>query len=139
MAGMHSLHNRRFRRWVASGLAATWLFTVLACAADTDAIAADTIHTWQSPSPARSVPAHRHDGATQGDPCCQSQASAIVSFNAVKLPHVTELPVIIPIAILLILALPFTLICVAVIPDRNANRRRFELLVHSIQAQAPPR
>ena len=139
MAAMQVLRNRRFRRWVAGGLAVTWLFTVLSCAVDTDAATAEPTHVSQPVSPAHSGPAHHHDGDTQSDPCCQSQASAVVSFNAIKLPHVTALPVIVPVALLLMFALPFTLLRVTAAPDRDATRRRFKFLIHSLQAQAPPR
>ena len=139
MTGMHALRNRRFRRWVAGGLAVTWLFTVLSCAVDTDAVAGEPAHVSHSSSPAHSGPAHHHEGDTKDDPCCQSQANAVVSFNAIKLPHVTLLPAIVPVALLLIFTLPFTLLGVTATPDRTSDRRRFEFLVHSLQAQAPPR
>lgn len=139
MTGMCILRNRRFRRWVASGLAVTWLFTVLACAMDTDAIAADPIHATQSASLMHSNPAPHHDGDTKDDTCCQAQSSAIISFNVFKLPHLAVLPVIVPIALLLKFAVQLTLLSVTVVPDRNTDRRRFRFLVHSLQAQAPPR
>ena len=139
MTGMHTLRNRRFRRWVASGLAVTWLFTVLSCAVDTDAAAAGPVHVSQSSSPAHSGPSHHHEGDTKDDPCCQSQASAVVSFNAIKLPHVTLLPALLPVALLLLFTLPFTLLGATAAPDRASDRRRFEFLAHSLQAQAPPR
>ena len=139
MTGMHALRNRRFRRWFAGGLAVTWLFTVLACAVDTDAVAAEPAQVSQPTTPVRSGPVHHHGGDTKGDPCCQSQASAVISFDAVKFPQVTALPVIVPVALLIMFALPFTLPGVTVAPDRDAVRRRFEFLVHSLQAQAPPR
>ena len=139
MTGMQVLRNRRFRRWVAGGLAVTWVFTVLACAVDTDAVAAEPAQVSQPASPAHSGPIHHHGGDTQDDPCCQSQANVVLSFNAVKLPHVTAQPVIVPVALLLVSTLPFALLGVTAVPDRNAVRRRFEFLVHSLQAQAPPR
>lgn len=134
MTVMSLFRNRRLRRWTAGGLAVTWLFTVLACAVDIDTAAAD-----EAPAPQLVSQAHHHDGATQDDPCCQTQANAIVSFNPVKLPHVTALPAIVPAALLLIFALPFTLPRLRIAPDRYAIRRRPEFLVHSLQAQAPPR
>ena len=139
MTGMRALRNRRFRRWIAGGLAVSWLFTVLVCAVDTDAVAAEPAKVTQPASSTHSGPAHHHDGDTKDDPCCQSQANAVVSFNAVKLIHVTVLPVIVPVALLLMFALPFTLLGVTAAPDRYAVRRRFEFLVHSLQPQAPPR
>ena len=139
MTGMHALRNRRFRRWTAGGLAVTWLFTVLTCAVDTDALAAEPAQVSQPATPVHFNPAHHHGGDTQDDPCCQSQANAVISFNAVKLPHVTALPVIVPVALLLLFTLPFALLGVTAVPDRNPIRRRFEFLAHSLQAQAPPR
>lgn len=139
MTGMNALRNRRFRRWVAGGLAVAWLFTVLACAVDTDALAAEPSQVSQAASPIHSGPTHHHNGDTQDDPCCQSQANAVISFNAVKLPHVTALLVIAPVTLLLMFTLPFALLGVTAVPDRNPVRRRFEFLVHSLQAQAPPR
>ena len=138
MTAMQVFRNRRFRRWLAGGLAVTWLFTVLACAVDTDAVAAEPVHISQSASPTHSAPAHHHNGDTKDDPCCQSQASAVVSSNAIKLPHVTVLPAMLPVVLLLMFTLPFTLLGVTVIPDRTADRRRFKFLIHSLQAQAPP-
>ena len=138
MTSMQVLRNRRFRRWVACGLAVTWLFTVLTCAVDTDAVAAEPTQASQLASPVQSGPAHNHDGDTQDDPCCQSQSNAVVSFNAVKLPQVNTLAVLVPLALLLMFTLPFTLLGVTVAPDRDSGRRRFEFLVHSLQAQAPP-
>lgn len=139
MTGMGILRNKRFRRWVASGLAVTWLFTVLACALDTDAIAADPVHASQAASPMHSGPAHHPDGDTRDDGCCQAQSSAILSFTAIKLPQAAVLPVIMPVALLLLSAVQYTLPGVTGVPDRNAGRRRSEFLVHSLQAQAPPR
>ena len=139
MTGMHILRNRCLRRWIAGGLAVTWLFTVLACAVDTDAVAADETPVPQLASPDQSRPAHHHDNGTQDDPCCRSQASTITSFSPVKLPQVTALSVIVPVALLIILALPLTLLGMAAAPDRYAVRRRSVFLIHSLQAQAPPR
>lgn len=139
MTGMEVIRNRRLRRWVASGLTATWLFTVLACAMDTDAVAVEPAQVSQLVSPVHSGSAHHHDGDTKEDPCCQSQSSAIISFNVIKLPHAAVLPMIMPIALLLMFAVQFTLLRVTVVPERNASRRRFRFLVHSLQAQAPPR
>ena len=139
MTGMGIMRNRRFRRWVAGGLAVTWLFTVLACAMDTDAMAADPVHASQAASPMHPGPAHHPDGDTRDDTCCQAQSSAILSFDAIKLPQAAMLPVIVPVALLLLSAVQSSLLGVTVVPERRAGRRRFELLVHSLQAQAPPR
>ena len=136
MTAMRILRNRRFRRWVAGGLVLTWLFTLMACAVDTDVIAApdqtqtlSTLHTSSTQQPS---------GDTHDDPCCQWQASSIVSSKAVKLPQAAILTVLLPVVLLLVLFMPSAPIGVTVTPDRYAVRRRFEFLAHSLQAQAPP-
>jgi len=137
MNGMRILRNRRFKRWVAGGMAVAWLFTLLACALDTDA--AEAPAKAQSLSAFHTSAGHQTGGDTHDDPCCQWQVSSIVSFNAVKLPQVAVLMTILPAVLLLILTMPSVPISVAAAPDRYAVRRRFEFLVHSLQAQAPPR
>ena len=117
----------------------TWLFTVLVCAVDTDAVAEEPAHVSQLTSPVHSGPLHHHDGGSLDDPCCQWQATAVPSFDVVKVPHAAMLPALVPVVLLLMVALPFTLLRVTVTPDPNAVRRRFEFLAHSLQAQAPPR
>ena len=139
MTGMQALRSRRFRRWAAGGLAVTWLFTVLSCAVDTDAVAAEPAQVSHSSSPAHSGSAHHHEGDTKDDPCCQSQASAVVSFDAIKLPHAALLHALLPIALLFIFTLAFIPLGLTATPDRTIDRRRFEFLIHSLQAQAPPR
>jgi hypothetical protein len=137
---MGALRNGRFRRWLASGLALTWLFTVLACTVDTDAIAAEQNSVSEIASPADHDGAlHHHDGGSLDDPCCQTQASTIVSSNTVKLPHAVMLPVLMPVVLLLLLVAPLILPSAVATPDRDDTRRRPEFLVHSLQPQAPPR
>ena len=136
---MQSLRNRRFKRWLAGSLAVTWLFTVMACAVDTDGVGTEAVHVSQSMSLGDSGVPHHHDGGSQDDPCCQWQSSTVISFNAVKLPQATVLMAILPVVLLLMLSRPSTPIRVATAPDRYAVRRRFQFLVHSLQAQAPPR
>lgn len=139
MIGMRGFRNRRFRRWVAGGLAVLWLFTVLACAADTDAPIAAPAHSPQSTSSAHSIPVSPPGDGTQDDACCQVQAAAVVGWSMVKLPHMTMPAVTMPLALLLLLALPSALLGVSVVADPAAIRRRSRLLVHSLQPQAPPR
>ena len=139
MTGMHALRNRRFRRWVAGGLALTWLFTVLACAVDTDAVAAAPAHVSHLASPSQSGSTNQHDGGTQDDPCCQWQASAVPSLNLVKLPTLFASPMIVSLVLLFVFAPSATVLSVGAARDENLIRRRFEFLAHSLQAQAPPR
>ena len=139
MTGMRGFRNRHFRRWVAGGLAVLWLFTVLACAADTDASTAAPAHSPQFASSAHSIPVPPPGDGTQDDACCQAQASAVVGWSAVKLPYMTMPAVTMPLALLLVLALPYALLGMSVVSDPSATKRRSRLLVHSLQPQAPPR
>lgn len=139
MTGMHGFRNTHFRRWVAGGVAVLWLFTVLACAADTDAPTAAPDHSSQLSSSVHSVPVSPPDDGTQDDACCQIQATAMTSSAVGALPHVTILTVTMPLVLLLLLVLPFTLLGVTAASEQDAIRRRSRLLVHSLQPQAPPR
>lgn len=135
---MQTFRNGRFTRWVASGLAVTWLFTVLTCAVDPDAVAADESQGSQLATPAEPAVDHHPDGDDH-DVCCDVQANAIVSSSAVKpLPGMT-LTAIVPAAALFTPPVLGMSVRVPAIPDRDRYRRRSELLIHSLQAQAPPR
>ncbi|HEY1992659.1 MAG TPA: hypothetical protein VGH71_09380 [Gammaproteobacteria bacterium] len=132
---MYALRNRRFRRRIAGGLVLLWLFTVLACATDQDAVtgpanAAPTAQPQAGPN---------HHGDVLDDGCCQLQSSAVASFDAVKLPHAMAQPAILPAVLLLLCSLPSMLMGVAVAPERYAVRRRYEFFARSLQPQAPPR
>ena len=120
---------------MAGSLAVTWLFTVMACSMETDAVAAAAPAS-QLGSAAHSAPG---GGDSPDDACCQVQAGAIVSFNAVKLPQAAMLPALVPVVLLLASSALVEPLQIPAVPDRDALRRRSELLVHSLQAQAPPR
>lgn len=135
MTAMGALRNRRFRRFVAAGLAVTWLFTVLACAMEGDL--AESAQATQLAADLHTDPSHQH-GGSQDDDCCQLQAGSIPSFNVVKLPNVIALPAIVSLIFLLVLTLPTALLRVGMATDEHVLRRRFDFLAHSLQAQAPP-
>ena len=123
---------------MAGSLAVTWLFTVMACSMETDAVAA-AAPVSQLESAAHSTSATQPGGDSQDDACCQVQAGAIVSFDAVKLPQAAMLPALMPVVLLLASSVLVEPLQIPAVPDRDALRRRSELLVHSLQAQAPPR
>ena len=135
---MRILRNRRLRRYVAGSVAVMWLFTVFACAVDSDAIAMEPAHTAQLASLADSGATHHPDGDITDDPCCQAQSNVVVSFSAVKLPQAMWLAVLAPLAVLAVFTLSFLSRGASAAPDRNNGRRRFEFIAHFLEAQAPP-
>ena len=139
MTYMNALRNKRFKRWVAGGLAVTWLFTVLACAMDGELVAAEPAHATQLATGAQTGSHHNQGGESPDDGCCQWQATSIPSFNVVKLPNVLTFPAIVSLVVLFMLSLPTTLLRIGVVPDEHPPRWRFEFLAHTVQAQAPPR
>lgn len=139
MTYMNALRNRRFRRWVAGGLAVTWLFTVLACAVDGELVAAEPAHATRLATDNHAGSSHNQGGESPDDGCCQWQATSIPSFNIVKLPSVLFVPAIVSLVFLLVFILPVTVLRIGVVPDDYPVRRRLLFLAHSLQAQAPPR
>lgn len=137
MTGMTAFRNNRIRRWLAGGLAVTWLFTVMTCAFDSDAAAAGPLQTSQHA--ALDAAQHQGGGDSLDDSCCQLQAGTIASFDVVKLPPAGALLALVSIVLLLSFAVRVTESSVPVVPGHDAVRRRFEFLAHSLQAQAPPR
>lgn len=130
MPGMHGFRNKHFRRWLAGGLAVLWLFTVLVCAADTDALAEPPAQTAQATGQA--APAQQ----PADDDCCRLQAGALPAssaaaapapfyFAALLLPSAVSMPV----ATQMLVRAPVV---------QDAVPRRYSLLVHSLQPQAPP-
>ena len=136
MTGMTTFRNNRIRRGLAGSLAVMWLFTVMACAFDSDAAAPEPLQTTQH-AVLGGTP-HQGD-VSLDDPCCQLQAGTLASFDVVKLPPMNALWALVSIVLLLSFAVRETESSVPVAPGHDAVRRRFEFLVHSLQAQAPPR
>lgn len=137
MTGMTTFRNNRIRRGLAGSLAVMWLFTVMACAFDSDAAVVGGLQTSQHL--ALDAAQHRGDGDSLDDACCQLQAGTLASFDVVKLPPAGALLALVSIVLLLSFAVRETESSVPVAPGHDAVRRRFEFLVHSLQAQAPPR
>ena len=115
----------------------TWLFTITTCAFDSDAAAAEPLQTSQHA--ALDAIQHQGGGDSLDDPCCQLQAGTLASFDVVKLPPMGALSALVSIALLLTFAVRENESSVPVASGQDAVRRRFEFLVHSLQAQAPPR
>lgn len=134
----HALRDATFRRWIAAGVAVSWLFTVLSCAADGDLVAV-------FPDPVApitvgaDVPGSQQPDSGAADDCCQSQASAILSFAPFKLPVPQFLPSVVSLLVLFVVAQPIAVSRSGRVPSLDFARRRSEILAHSLQAQAPPR
>lgn len=135
---MQVLRGEQFRRRMAAGTLAVWLFTMLVCASESHATGPVLQHAEAAASTAHPERFSGHDGTQADDGCCQSQGSGIAT--SVKLPDWPVLPGIASLAALFLLALPLANAPrPAVPPDPGAVRRRLVVLAHSLQPQAPPR
>lgn len=136
---MSRLRNRRFRGWVARGVAVAWLFCVAVSAFDGDPVAAAFVTPAQATAGSHSgSPLHNGDDS-RNDGCCHLQAGALASVNAFKLHSVATQPLIVTFVVLFVLLLPaFVTQRLSVPVNTGPPRRSFHFLVHSLQAQAPP-
>jgi len=138
MSGLSAFRNSGFKRWIAAGLAISWLCAVLTCAADGDLVAAAPEQMASSAADLKTIGPSQPDEAATDD-CCQWQASTIVSLAPIKLP----VPHFQPIASSLLLfdtrPVLFVQSPARIVRTLDDVRRRFDIFGHTLQAQAPPR